>query len=645
MAILKMRKLKAAVVRSEERALLKDLTKFGLVQFTEIKEEDAGNLSRETSNYTELKTIHTQLTSAVDILGAAVPEKSSLLSAKPELEAEAFLDNSGIDTAISKANEILEADEKIKGYRSEKSRLKADIEALTPWKSLDLVLDNRSTKTSTVILGSCNKSRTYEDISAKILEATEEAELFIVSEDKNAYYCAIVCIKDDIDSLNEVLREIGFVYSNVPEISLTAAGAIAEFEKEITACEESTEGKQKFIEEQASYRDAIKLAADKFATKLSIAESTEKLMGSEKVVFMEGWVPAEDEEGLIGILSSYSAAYDLSDPVEEEYDTVPVCLKNNKVTNALNMVTNMYSLPRYGTVDPNPWMAPFFILFYGLMMADMGYGIIMVAAGIVALKKIKPRANTLAFCQLLLYCGISTFICGALTGSFFSDILLQLFNIELPKLFSPVDNSIEVLIGALILGFVQLIVGMVCGFIQKCKRGDIASAIFEEFALWTVFAAAALAYFGIGSVNGIPVPLIATILFLLFGAGREAKGFGKITAAFGCIYNTATGWFGDVLSYSRIMALMLAGGVVGQVFNTVATMPMNGGENVNVITVIAFILIFILGHAMNFGLNILGCYVHDLRLQCLEYFGKFYTDGGKPFTPLNIKGKYINTKI
>lgn len=116
-----------------------------------------------------------------------------------------------------------------------------------------------------------------------------------------------------------------------------------------------------------------------------------------------------------------------------------------------------------------------------------------------------------------------------------------------------------------------------------------------------------------------------------------------MTAAFGCIYNTATGWFGDILSYSRIMALMLAGGVVGKVFNTVAVMPAQA-NGVNAATVIVFLVIFLLGHAMNFGLNLLGCYVHDLRLQCLEFFGKFYTDGGRAFDPLTISSEYVRAK-
>ena len=139
---------------------------------------------------------------------------------------------------------------------------------------------------------------------------------------------------------------------------------------------------------------------------------------------------------------------------------------------------------------------------------------------------------------------------------------------------------------------------------------------------------------------GLAVLIVGGVM-LLFGAGRHEKGFGKVTAAVGCIYNTATGWFGDILSYSRIMALMLAGSVVGSVFNTIGAMPAQS-SGVNPLTVGVFVLIFLIGHVLNFALNLLGCYVHDLRLQCLEFFGKFYKDGGRPFAPLAIRSKYLN---
>ena len=302
-------------------------------------------------------------------------------------------------------------------------------------------------------------------------------------------------------------------------------------------------------------------------------------------------------------------------------------------------------------------MAPFFILFYGLMMADMGYGLIMIAAALVAMAMIKPRGGSLAFCQLLLYGGISTFIMGALTGGFFGDAPYQIVHMinpnstwqGLPYLFSPVYNSNEVLYGSMVLGLIHLITGMIVSFVQKAKAGNLADGIFEEGSIWVIFIGAVPLALGIVLGQGVAktlglVILVLGVLMLLFGAGRHSKGFGKITAAFGCIYNTLTGWFGDILSYSRIMALMLAGGVVAQVFNTIAAMPAQSLGAANPLAILAFILIFLIGHVLNFGLNLLGCFVHDLRLQCLEFFGKFFVDGGKPFRPLRISTRYARPK-
>ena len=186
----------------------------------------------------------------------------------------------------------------------------------------------------------------------------------------------------------------------------------------------------------------------------------------------------------------------------------------------------------------------------------------------------------------------------------------------------------------MVLGLIHLNTGMVINVVQRVKRGDIAGAIWEEGALWVTLVGIVLFVLKIGNVAGVPVVLVIGCVMVLFGGTRSAKGFGKLTSIFGTLYNTLTGWFGDILSYSRIMALMLAGSVIAQVFNTIGAIANN---------LVVFFIIFLIGHALNFALNLLGCYVHDLRLQCLEYFGKFYKDGGRAFAPLRIKTKYYDT--
>ncbi len=239
------------------------------------------------------------------------------------------------------------------------------------------------------------------------------------------------------------------------------------------------------------------------------------------------------------------------------------------------------------------------------------------------------------FFSLLGLCGVSTFVWGAITGGFFGDFLTQLVGIispgtefALPSLFTPLNDTLMILIGAMALGFVQILTGMAISFVEKLKRGEIMDAIWEEVTWWVVFAGAALAILDV-----TPLVLYAGIVLVVLGPVVNGKGFGKITGIFGSLYNHITGYFGDILSYSRLMALMLAGSVIAQVFNTLGAIPGN---------VVVFFIISLAGNTLNFALNLLGCYVHDLRLQCLEYFGKFYKDGGKPFKPLEINTKYVD---
>ena len=656
-----MKKLRLVAVRSNKDALLKELIRHGCVEFSEIEDEisesdSAKFFKREDTDFMSLKSDHATLTQAIKLLDSFAPVKSKLLSAPTEVEDSVLLDDNGVSAALKIASAILENDDRIKRASAEESRQRALIESLLPWQKLDMPLDLDGTERSAVLLGSVPAKQNLDEINDELQSECDEAEVFIVSSDKVSKFVVAVCIKEALAKVNELLRAHGFVPSAVTGIKGTARKCISDANARLKELADEKAGCEKAIKSECVHRNDLKLAADRISTKLALAKAEGKLFGTDAVVIMEGWMPAERESELIPVFEKFDCAWESSDPAEDEYSDVPVKLKNNKFTNALNMVTNMYSLPAYGTVDPNPLMAPFFILFFGLMMADIGYGVMMILAAVVALKKMKPRGNSLAFCQLLLYCGIATFAMGFLTGGLFSDAPYQIVHVLNPDstwgglwaLFSPETDSTDVLIGAMVLGLLHLNTGMVVSFVQKKKAGNLADGIFEEGSLWVMLLGCILMASKLIGISEIVykiglVVLIVGVAMLLFGAGRHSKGFGKVTAAFGCIYNTATGWFGDILSYSRIMALMLAGGVVGKVFNTVAVMPAQS-SGVNVVTVIAFIIIFLLGHAMNFGLNLLGCYVHDLRLQCLEFFGKFYTDGGRAFDPLKISSEYVRAK-
>lgn len=666
MAIVQMKRLTMAVIRSQKEALLKELLKRGCVEFSEIdglvaEANLSGSVWNESSDLMELKQNRAVLQRGIELLERYVPKKNPLLAAKPEIEKELLLEDNGLMGSVKFAEEMIAKEERIRQIVAEESRQKAILESLRPWIPLNMPLNSAGTEYAAVLIGTLPARFPLADVARSVEDVTEEAQLYSVSEDRTQHYVMIICLRQKVTEVQDALRRYSYTASAFSGIEGSAKEETGKAELTLKRlATEKAECKAE-IEAEAVRRDEMKLAADKLTARIAIAGAEEQLYRTDTTCFMAGWIPAEREEELKEVFGNFVCAYETREPTEDEYPVVPVQLKNNKVTDGLNMVTGMYSLPAYGTVDANPLMAPFFILFYGLMMADMGYGILMVLAALVAMAKIKPEGGTLSFCRLLLWCGVSTFAMGILTGGFFSDAPKQVYDIVcrsrgiepvwqgLPKLFSPTEDSIAVLIGAMVLGWIHLNTGMVISFVQKWKAGKKGDALWEEGALWVLLLGAAVFILKkTGLVPGIPQPvavaaLVIGLAVLLFGAGRNAKGFGKVTAAFGCIYNTATGWFGDILSYSRVMALMLAGGVIGQVFNTVAIMPAQS-KGINAVTVIAFLVIFLLGHAMNFGLNLLGCFVHDLRLQCLEFFGKFYQDGGKPFKPLKFVGKYVKVK-
>ena len=653
-----MKKLRLLAVRDQKEELLKELIRHGCVEFSELEGELQGTelesaLHRENPDLTALRARHTTLNHAIELLNVYAPKKSKLLSAKPELEPQVLLDDTGLTGALKTAEAIEGYDARIKRIAAEESRERSTIEALRPWQELDLPLDCEGTERCGVLLGTVPARMDLGQMNAALDAVDEESELFTIREEKKERYVLLVCMKDKLAAMQDALRPFGFTPSAVAGMSGTARECMLNAEQTLKELAAEKENCTRYIVDDAVHRDELKLAADRVSVQIALAEAEDRLCSTDKVLVMEGWIPAEKEKELGEVFDRFGCAWEAVDPAEDEYPRVPVQLKNNKFTNALNMVTNMYSLPAYGSRDPNPLMAPFFILFYGLMMADMGYGIIMIIAALVAMKKIKPRGGTLAFCQLLLYGGISTFVMGALTGGFFGnapEIIAGMFGSTwkgLPYLFSPVRDSNMVLYGAMVLGLLHLNTGMAVNFQEKWRRGDKAGAIFEEGSQWVILVGGVLLGLqmlifkdaAVLHTAGLAV-IIVGVVMLLYGSTRGATGFGKITAPFSCLYNTLTGWFGDVLSYSRIMALMLAGGVVAQVFNTIAAMPSKNG--VTPVSGLIFIVVFLIGHALNFALNLLGCFVHDLRLQCLEFFGKFYQDGGKPFMPLRIRTQYIN---
>lgn len=633
-----MKHLRLLGMESEREALLKAMQEMECVEISSIdgseealksgfaKPDDKALMSAQEAS----RAYRTALAS----LDRFAPEKKGMFRKRQGVSRAAFFSAESEENARTAAETINKDTRRLGEIESERTKNEALRATLAPWLTVDVPLGGADGALS-VFFGTVGLNVTNDALKALADSLDGLLTWQQASSDRSLRYLLVMCHGSVKERALSALRDLGFSTVSFRGMTGTAKENDKALAENLAALEKERQEIEQRIAGLGGKREALLEASDRAAIALRREEAKSRLVGTDKVFLLEGWLPADHCAALEKALEPFTCAIETREPTEDEYPQVPVQLKNNKLTRPLNMVTEMYSLPAYGTLDPNPLMAPFFILFYGIMMADMGYGLLMMIASVIISKKYRPKGMSGELFSLLGLCGISTFIMGALTGGFFGDFLTQLVAIvspgtvfALPKLFDPLDDLTMILIGSMALGMVQIVTGMAISLIEKCKRKKFLDAFFEEITWWIVFIGIALLALG----KGAAVLYVGCALVLL-GPIVQGKGWGKLTGVFGSLYNHVTGYFGDILSYTRLMALMLAGSVIAQVFNMLAAMPGN---------VIAFIIISMLGNAMNFGLNLLGCYVHDLRLQCLEFFNKFYVDGGKPFRPMTLDTEYVD---
>ena len=641
MAIVTMRHLRLIGLQAEREEMLRRLQHLGCLEITEPEPASDDPLLEKLRipEAAELQRIREQYTAAEQALQTLTdhtPKEKNALEPLPFIDEQALTDESQLADGKSAAERLNRCREELASLQSRSEKLAAEEAQLLPWESLTMPLECATTEKVLIQMGTLPVVVPPEQIREALEAAGDLYEFREVSTDRERRYAVLTVHISQAEDHVAAVKTLGWSRVAPGDRRGTAGENLAALRREQAELAERKAALEQEIAKCADQKPELRQLSDASRIEMDRGEAKGRTRETAETFLLEGWFPAENTKELEMLLEGCTCAWQMTDPVPEDYPRVPVKLKNNRFTGPLNMVTEMYSLPAYGSLDPNPYMAPFFILFYGIMMADMGYGLLMMAASLLVLKKKQPTGGNRNFFALLGLCGISTFILGAMTGGFFGDFIPQLVKLFNPEstftwfwqpLFSPINDIIMVMLGSLALGCVQILVGMVIGFIYKLRHGEIAEALCEEAAWWVII--------GCGVALGITgnkafLWVLLAVLVISQSYGKKGIG-GKIVGIGGSIYNHITGYFGDILSYVRLMALMLAGAVIAQVFNTLAAIPGN---------LIIFFVISILGNALNFALNLLGCYVHDMRLQCLEFFKYFYRDGGCAFRPVAAEPKY-----
>lgn len=636
MAIAKMKKIKGFAMQSDRDALLRELQLTGCLEVTEMDDEPDAREWLEGSKDTETKlsefrNILHSVDSAIKALDKYAHVKSGMFKSRSETRLSSFFDEKLPEKAMSYVSSIQEAEKELLRLYAEESKKEASKAFLELWLGLDIPLDTEDTQYAGVYFGTIPSGSDFDTFCKELRVASDRVEAICAGSDREQTGVLVIFYKEHIEQINAVLRKFGFNRVFFRDYAGTARENYDKISSELALIREEINKSLERLRELGTGRDIVKLYYDRISQQMAIEETKEKLINTDKAFAFKGWVPADKVPAVKKVFDRFGCAYELTDP--EKGDNVPIKLVNNPLTAPLSMVTEMYSLPSYDGVDPNPLMMPFFTIFFGIMFNDIGYGLVLILISLIVKAKVKLRGTMKYMMGLMTLCGITTALVGFLTGSFFGDAIPTIAGlygkqISLPYLFSPLEDPLMVLIGALIIGFIQIITGMAIKAYMLIRDGHFLDALFDVGSWWLLFAG-----IGVLAAGGTYWVALAGVAALILTQGRSKPTLiGKIIGGIASLYDI-TSYFGDILSYSRLMALMLAGGVVATVVNMLGALPGN---------IIFYLIIFLIGHVFNMGLNIVGTYVHASRLQYLEYFGKFYRDGGKPFTPLSIKTKYVD---
>lgn len=553
------------------------------------------------------------------------------------VDRKAFLADGRADRAYRAVEETLELVERMASIEAERTRATSLVSSLSPWLGYDAPLSVGNSKRTSVIFG-VYPPKSDPVALREMLEAVG-AYMEIVSEDETGVYLFVTVLREDAVALERQLASGGFQKASfAAEVTTTARSAseaaeasLLRLDADLLACEER-------LRDLSEYLDDVEILSDIEATTVTACLQTKKLAATQSCVALEGWVPAAAEEQVMHALSKFECAVELSEPIEGEEP--PVLLKNNKWAVNFEWVLGMYSYPKYGTFDPTFIMSIFYFIIFGLMFADVGYGLLLVGCCFGGIKLLNPKAGMRRMLSMFGICGISSAIMGVLFGGWFGDLPTAIMSnmLGLPidtgvgHFFSaglwlnPLDDPMTFLIISLGVGAIHLIAGMAVKFFVLCKNGAPMEAICTIVPYWVLFAG--LALFLVDGTVALYVALAGALLILLCNGYGQKGFFGHLTKGLGGLYGLIN-YASDLLSYSRILALGMVAGVVAKVINMITALGATGP-----VGFVFMLIILVLGHVLNIGINILGTFVHTARLQYIEFFGKFYEDGGEPFTPV-----------
>jgi V/A-type H+-transporting ATPase subunit I len=568
-----------------------------------------------------------------------------LLAAKPEASIADITKQ--LPKALVFSDRLEEIAGELASTRSEIEKNETIIETLRPWEhfpaDMHLFQNVRGVKYFTGLIAASDVEK-LEDI-----DACAEYQLF---NEGVVRTCVIACPEDEAKSVANFLKSIDWTDYAFPKMSGKPAEAIHRLtERNHDLRSKKEDLKIALAQEAGGSAKMVESALDAAVIERDLAKAATEIARTSATFQLEGWVPEDKVETVEQAIRSITDACYISirEPVEDEVP--PSVVENNKFAAPFEQVTNLYARPDPHGIDPTPYMAPFYVLLFGLMLSDTGYGLVLAALCALYVRLKKPTGMSGGFARVLFWGGLSTMVWGVLVGTVFGmdfDTLLGTSNV-FPLFVDPMDNPINMLILCFGLGVIHILFGVGLKMKLAFSRKDWKTAIFDNFS-WILIICGLIVFALPSSVEGIPAVVgtvglgmagLGALMILLFKGRANKNPFMRTISGLGELYQV-TGFLSDVLSYARLFALGIATGVIASVFNELCSMLM--GSPVLVLKILGIAVacaLLVALHAFNIAINTLGAFVHCARLQYVEFYGKFYEAGGRAFRPLGYKTKHV----
>lgn len=642
-----MKRIEIVGLNSERKQLIEYLQRYGAVDISDSRSEELA--TRETApTISQLESNMAQVASAISMLPK---EKGGLFSKRTEADAEkSGLKQGETSQMMELVRKILQMKKSIEKNEDTISALETERDSLKKFASLDTSADTQKTRHTVARTGLLDGEWDAEKVWQKLAEyEITEAHFEILDATKQQTALWILYSRSEEGKMAKLFADLNFVSpknmtDNEPQKRICE---IEQIQQELA--EENAELAKK-IADYGEARSDLELFYDKMTVRRDKYRALENVGITKNAFFIDGYVPENEGEDLkLELLIRFTVSVELKEPQEDE--DVPSAFKNNAFIAPVEGITSDYSMPSKNDIDPNPIMAIFYYFFFGMMFSDAGYGLLlMIVCGILGFGNIleKKKRNTF---RMFFYCGVSTTFWGLMYGSFFGDMIATVSKtfgsgkLALsPILVDPVQKPLSVLIMSVAFGTIHILAALVIKFYMTWRSGEKWAAVFDTgFWILVISGVSVLATgtaFKIRIVTDIGKYMaIGGAIGLVLTQGRSSKNpIMKLLNGILSLYDI-TSIVGDVLSYSRLMALGLATGVIASVVNVLGSL---GGNSV--VGLISFIAISIFGHTLNFAINMLGAYVHTNRLQYVEFYQKFYEGGGRKYNPLGLNTKYYNFK-